>query len=62
MYISDWMSTLLSVARLERLIPKNVDSLNMWPAIAMGKKSPRKEIVLNLDQDPIAGTWSAAIR
>ena len=62
LYISDWVSTLMHVAGLEHLLPGDLDSLNMWPAIAKGRKSPRKEIVLNLDQDPLAGTWSAAIR
>merc|ERR1711892_60043 len=62
MYISDWMSTLLSVAGLDNLLPPNVDSINMWPVIARGKRSERTEIVLNLDQDPVSGTWSAVIR
>ena len=62
MYISDWMSTLLHVAGLEQFLPPNVDSINMWPVISLGKKSQRKEVVLNLDQDPVAGTWSAVIR
>ena len=56
------MSTLLNAADLSHLMPQDVDSLNMWPVIARGKKSPRKEVVLNLDQDPMAGTWSAVIR
>ena len=62
MYISDWLATLLHVARLDSLLPPNVDSLNMWPMIRQGRRSDRLEIVLNLDQDPVAGTWSAAIR
>ena len=62
MYISDWLATLLHVARLDSLLPPNVDSLNMWPMIRQGRPSERLEIVLNLDQDPVAGTWSAAIR
>ena len=62
MYITDWMSTLLNAAGLGHLVPQDVDSLNMWPTLLKGKKSPRKEVVLNLDQDPMAGTWSAVIR
>ena len=62
MYISDWMSTLLHVAGLDMFLPPNVDSINMWPVISLGKKSQRREVVLNLDQDPVAGTWSAVIR
>ena len=45
MYITDWMSTLLHVAGLGTSLPGNLDSLNMWPAISIGKRSPRKEIV-----------------
>ena len=62
MYITDWMSTLLNVAELGHLVPQDVDSFNMWPVLVKGKRSPRKEVVLNLDQDPMAGTWSAVIR
>lgn len=62
MYITDWMSTLLHVAGLDAFLPPNVDSINMWPVISHGIQSLRNEVVLNLDQDPFAGTWSAVIR
>ena len=62
MYITDWFSTLLSVAGLTSLAPPGIDSFNMWTALSRGKSSPRKEIVFNLDQDNYWGTWSAAIR
>ena len=62
MYITDWLATLLHVAGLETMIPPGLDTFNMWPSISYGKKSPRTEIVLNLDQDTFWNTWSAAIR
>ena len=60
-YITDWLATLLTVAGLDSKIPIDSDSFNMWPSISWGQKSPRKEIVLNLDQDTFWNTWSAAI-
>ena len=60
-YITDWLATLLTVAGLESQIPLDADSFNMWPSISWAKKSPRTEIVLNLDQDTYWNTWSAAI-
>ena len=61
MYITDWMATLMHVAGLKRMIPPGLDSLNMWPSISYGKKSPRTEIILNIDQDTFWNLWSAAI-
>jgi len=61
MYITDWFSTLLHVANLDHKIPAGLDSFNMWPSISRRKDSPRKEIILNLDQDTFWNTWSAAI-
>jgi len=61
MYITDWMATLMHVAGLKRMIPPGLDSLNMWPSISYGKKSPRTEIILNIDQDSFWNLWSAAI-
>ena len=61
MYITDWMATLMHVAGLQRMIPPGLDSLNMWPSISYGKKSPRTEIILNIDQDTFWNLWSAAI-
>ena len=62
MYITDWFGTLMHVAGLEKMIPTHLDTYNMWPSISYGKKSPRTEIILNLDQDTFWDTWSAAIR
>ena len=61
MYITDWLATLVHVAGLESMIPTGLDTLNMWPSISYGRKSPRTEIVLNLDQDTFYNLWSAAI-
>ena len=62
-YITDWLATLLTVAGLESKIPIDSDSFNMWPSISSVKeKSPRKEIILNIDEDKKRGLWSAAIR
>ena len=60
-FISDWFATLLTVAGLESQVPSHVDSYNVWPTLSWGRKSPRKEIVLNLDEDTYWNTWSAAI-
>ena len=34
----------------------------MWKSLSRNAKSPRSEIVFNLDQDNLRGLWSAAIR
>ena len=62
MFITDWFATFLSIAQLEYLLPKNLDSFNMWSSISKRRGSSRKEIIFNLDQDNFWGTWSAAIR
>ena len=62
MFITDWFTTLLSVAGLESLVPPNLDSFNLWSSISKNSGSPRKEIIFNLDQDNFWGTWSGAIR
>ena len=62
MFITDWFTTLLSLAKLETLAPPGLDSFNMWSSISKNSKSPRREIIFNLDQDNFWGTWSAAIR
>ena len=60
-FISDWFATILSLAGLQDQIPAETDSFNMWPALVDGSKSPRKEIVLNIDRDNESEAWSAAI-
>ena len=61
MYITDWFTTLLSVAGLQFLVPPNLDSFNVWNSISTNSGSPRKEIILNMDQDNFWGQWSSAI-
>lgn len=61
MYITDWFATLLGLAGLSPSVPKDMDSKDMWPSISRNKRSPRQQIVLNLDQDNLRGLWSAAI-
>ena len=61
MYITDWFTTLLSIARLESLVPPNLDSFNVWSSISTNSGSPRKEIILNMDQDNFWGQWSGVI-
>ena len=61
MYITDWFATLLGLAGLAASVPKDMDSKDMWPSISRNKRSPRQQIVLNLDQDNLRGLWSAAI-
>lgn len=60
-YITDWFATLLGLAGLRSALPPGTDSLDMWPSLSLGKKSPRKEIILNIDRDAFWNTWSAAI-
>ena len=60
-YITDWFSTLLDLAGLKHRIPATVDSLSMKRTLLQGKRSRRREIVLNLDRDEDQGLWSAAI-
>ena len=62
MFISDWFSTFLSLVGLSDQIPQDTDSFDMWNTISKNNKSPRSEIILNLDQDNFRGLWSAAIR
>ena len=62
MFITDWFSTFLTLAGLAHRIPSDTDSLNMWKTLSRKAKTPRSEIVFNLDQDNLRGLWSAAIR
>ena len=59
-YITDWLATLLAVAGLPA--PPGLDSLDMWPLLAAGGQSPRQEVILSLDQDTEAATWTAVLR
>ena len=65
MFITDWFTTLLSVAGLESLVPPNLDSFNLWSSISKNSGSPRKEIIFKkvLDDAQPAGEveWLAAL-
>jgi arylsulfatase A-like enzyme len=47
MHIADWYPTLLTIAGASLKQDKPLDSFNMWPTIADGKPSPRREILHN---------------
>ena len=51
MYLTDWFATILSLAGQEAALP-----FNMWRSISEDRKSPRKEIILNIDEDEKHGT------
>ena len=59
-YITDWYATILGLAGVKD-IPSNLDSFDLWKSLSSHVKSPREEIILNLDQDSFWNTWSAAI-
>ena len=47
-YITDWVTTILSAAKIK--VPQHLDSENLWPLLSEGGNSPRSEIILSLDQ------------
>lgn len=52
MHVSDWLPTIMHLARIET--PSDIDGVNQWHAIAaastgVNKKSPRSEILHNVD-------------
>lgn len=52
MHVSDWLPTIMHLARIET--PSDIDGVNQWHAIAaastgINKKSPRSEILHNVD-------------
>ena len=54
----DWLPTLYGRAGgdVQKLL--NIDGYDMWPSLSKGEKSPRKELVHNID--PV--TWASALR
>lgn len=58
MHLSDWLPTLYGRAGgdVQKLL--NIDGYDMWPSLSKGEKSPRKELVHNID--PV--TWASALR
>jgi len=60
MHIVDWYPTLLKLAGASPDQPLPLDGMDVWPTIAQGKPSPRKEILHNLEPRRAAirrGDW-----
>lgn len=52
MHICDWLPTLYTAAGGNiNSLPTNLDGINMWEALSLDKPSPRKETLLNIDED-----------
>lgn len=49
MYVTDILPTLLNAANIS-INDNSLDGFNQWDTISLGMKSPRKEILYNLDQ------------
>ncbi|CAF4812318.1 unnamed protein product [Pieris macdunnoughi] len=48
MHISDWMPTLLAAAGRKKFDEK-IDGINQWPSILRGQQSPRKELLVTVE-------------
>ena len=60
MHVTDMYSTLLNVAGAKAAQPKPVDGLDQWAALSEGKTSPRKEVLVNIEDSRgalIMGYW-----
>ncbi|XP_078052451.1 arylsulfatase I isoform X2 [Augochlora pura] len=49
MFMSDWFPTLLSAAGVNLGHFSHIDGFNLWPALVSNGKSPRSEIVININ-------------
>ncbi|XP_060531071.1 arylsulfatase J-like isoform X2 [Cylas formicarius] len=50
MHISDWLPTLYTAAGLDHSeLPSNIDGKDQWRAISEDEKSPRTDMLLNID-------------
>ena len=54
-HITDWYPTLLSAASFGKERSNDVDGVDQWKSIRLGKKTKRKTMVYNLQIDPVAG-------
>ena len=54
-HITDWYPTLLSAATFGKEQRKDVDGVDQWKSIRLGKKTKRKTMVYNLQINPVAG-------
>jgi arylsulfatase A-like enzyme len=59
MHVTDWLPTLLSAAggNLSELA-SNLDGVDQWSSISTNQTSPRKQVIINIDEV----TKTAAIR
>ena len=58
MHLTDWLPTLYGRGGGDVHKLLNTDGHDMWPTLSDGEKSPRKELVHNID--PV--TWTSAVR
>jgi len=58
-HVTDWHVTFASLGGAS-LEGKDVDGYNVWPAIISGAASPRTEMLLNYDPDPIGNPARSA--
>ncbi|XP_038220084.1 arylsulfatase B-like [Zerene cesonia] len=47
MHITDWMPTLIAASGGE--VDEKIDGVNQWPSIVQGQKSPRKEVLIAVE-------------
>ena len=59
MHVSDWLPTLYTVAGGNASMMGNIDGLDLWKSLSTHQKSPRTEILHNIDPIP---SISAALR
>ena len=60
-FIADWFSTILDFAGVKDKIPSDVDSFSLKKMLTKNSPSPRREIIINLDEDKDDNLWSGAI-
>jgi len=59
MHLVDWTPTLLHAAGLP--IPPDLDGKSLWHRLRANSSSPRTNIIHNIDEDPLEGTFQAVI-
>jgi arylsulfatase A-like enzyme len=65
LHVTDMYATLLKLAGASLEQPKTPDGLDVWPTLARGQLSPRKEILLNVEALRGAirvGEWKLVVR